>query len=278
MHKKTRDRNMRIETMREYWDGLAKSYTVPPEASLAGRISASYDKLERRLIIDFSLSYLLPASNSILGHIYDLLGEWARTVEIVGIDVSPAICNSAKKKMSNEELMVACADVRKLSFKDETFNIILDLSTLDHIYPAHITSVIREYERAIKEDGIIILVFDWPTFWPYLVKIFNKIRFKENNTFKLLWRLYPVWIEGKLSESGFTILNEFPLGIFSLSLFFLKTSQSNLVGRVVRPLLYGLIRNAKRTKALRHLFPFSRQYLFIARKQRTYEESPKANI
>lgn len=245
--------------------------------------------------MDLSLSYLLLAStngrllllksdlwdegvSSASGHIYDLLRERKKTTEIVGIDVSPVICNFAKMRMCNEEPMVACADVRKLPFGSETFDVILDASTLDHIPPTDIPSVMNEYERILKEGGILTISFDSITFWLCLRKIYNKLLCREIKTFKFWWRLPPNWIKDKLGECGFTILSEFPLGIFSLSLFFLKTSQSNLVRRVVPKLLRHSLRSMKFTKASRYLFPFSRQYFFIAWKQRPCREDSGSEI
>lgn len=285
------------EIMREYWDSVAKRLTPPPRYSRFGLIVARYWKLERRLITELSLSYLRPTSrrerllllksdlwnegvDNSSGHICDFLGEGRRTVEIVGIDVSPLICNSAKEKMGNEELMVACADVRKLPFRGETFDAILDVSTLDHIPPTHIGAVINEYEGALKEGGILTLIFDLKTFWwhRYLQRIFNRLRCKETKRFKFSWRLSPDWIKGKLGESGFTILNELPLGILSLSPFFLKTLQRNLAGGVVPKFLNNSVRSVKLTKASKYLFPLSSQYLFVARKKGVWGEGSNQEI
>lgn len=281
------------EIMREYWDSVAKSLAPHPKYSRFGLIVAPYWKLERRLIAELSLSYLLPISRSerllllksdlwnegidnSSGHICDFVEKAKRTVKTIGMDISPVVCNSAKRRMYNEELMVVCADVKALPFRSETIDIILDVSTLDHIPPTHIAWIIDEYVRTLKEGGILTLIFDSAIFWwlRYLQKIFNRLRCKEGKGFMFSWRLSPDWIKSILGESGFTILNEYPLGILSLSPFFLKASQSNLPWRVVPRLLYGLIKNVKFTKASKYLFPFSSQYLFVARKQRAYREGP----
>jgi len=275
--------------MRDYWDSVAKSLPNPPKCSTFGLIVAPYWKLERRLAAELSLSYLLPASGSkrllLLksdlwnegvdntgGDIFDFLGGGRRTAEIVGVDVSPVICHSAKRRMGKEELRVACADVRKLPFASEIFDIILDVSTLDHIPPAHIASVVNEYERVLKESGILCLIFDSVTsgWLQYLRRIFNRFRYHQTKRFKFGWRLSPDWIKGRLGESGFTILSEFRLGILSLSPIFLKAAQSNLTGKAVPRLLYSPIRSAKLAKALRSFPPLSTQYLFVARKQGAY--------
>ncbi len=271
--------------MSEYWDNEANFHGQLHQYSRFGLIAAPYWRMERRLIAKLSLSHLLPTLNNrrlrLLksdlwnegvdnksGDIYDFLGEEKEAVEIVGIDISQVICNSTKNMMYKEEIMIACADMRKLPFRSETFDAIFDVSALDHIHPTQIASVINEYKRTLKDGGILTLIFDSETFWwlRYARKIFNRLRYKHTSSFTLWWCLSPEWIIGKLGESGFTILNEFPLGILSLSPLYLKTWQSKLVRKVVPELLRGLIGSMKFARALKYLFPLSSQHLIVVKK------------
>jgi len=271
--------------MREYWDSVANSFSQPPKYSRFGFIVAPYWKLERKLALKMALSYLRPASRNgkllllksdlwnegidhISGDIFDFLGKRESTVEVVGIDVSQVICDSARRRKHNGELMIACADVGKLPFGDEVFDIIFDVSALDHIPPSHIPSVINELHRALKVGGILALIFDSVTFWwcNPLRKAFNRLRYKETSEFKFWWRLSPEWIEGKLRANGFAILNGIPLGILSLSPLFLHVWQSSPVEKVAAKPSCDSTKSVTFSKALRYLLPFSSQYLYVSRK------------
>jgi len=274
------------EIMYEYWNKMIEDKSSVPEYSRFGRIVSPYWKLERRLVVELSLSYLQSTSrnrkllilksdlwnegiDSSSGDIHDFLGEWDGTVDTVGIDVSPVICSFAIKKMRNEELTIVCADVRQLPFREETFDAIFDVSTIDHIPPNHVSSVLKEYQRTLIKGGILTLIFDSTTFWwcRYLRKIFNRVRCERAVNFKLWWQYPPEWIKDQLDDCDFTILGSLRLGILSLSPLFLMIRQSVLARGIVSRLLYGSARNVKCIRASQYLLPLSSQHLFILRKK-----------
>ncbi|HEY49185.1 MAG TPA: methyltransferase domain-containing protein [Dehalococcoidia bacterium] len=274
------------ELMREYWDSVAISLPQKPKYSRFGRMVAPYWRLERRLVVESSLTPLIPASgeekvlllktdlwnegiDDSAGDIHDFLGDIRRFAEVVGIDVSPIICRSAGSRARDEELKVACADVRRLPFRSGTFDAVLDVSTLDHIPPDNIALVIGEYKRVLREGGTLTLIFDSDTFWwvSYLRNIFNRLRCQGVGEFQFWCKLSPYWVRRKLSEHGFTIRNEFPLGILSLSPLYLIASRSNLVGKLIRSPLCSSVKGAKFTKLSRYLFPLASQYMLVAKKR-----------
>lgn len=276
----------RSGSVREYWDSVARSLPQAPEYSKFGLLVAPYWGLERRLAIELALSYLTTqaGNNNLLmlktdlwnegidsksGDIFNLLGKMEARTEIVGIDVSQVICNSATKGAGNRELEVACADVRTLPFKDESVAAILDLSTLDHIPTENLSSVVEEYRRILKERGVLILIFDRETFrWvSHLRNIFNRLRGQGSGGYEFWWRLLPGKIKEVLRERRFEILNEFPLGILSTSPIYLRFSRSGIVKKYLSGSFCDLTRIDKFPGVSKYILPLASQYLFIARKQ-----------
>ncbi len=51
-------------------------------------------------------------------------------------------------------------DIRKIPFPDASFNIVIDCSTLDHVHPMDVNTVLAEYKRVLKVNGICLL-FTW---------------------------------------------------------------------------------------------------------------------
>jgi SAM-dependent methyltransferase len=209
------------------------------------------------------------------GNIYDFLGESIRQVKIVGIDISSFVCTSASWKTCHDESMFACGNVELLPFKSDAFNTIFDLSTLDHVSPTLVETVITEYERVLKEGGILAIVFDVENLKGvrHLQKIFNGLRYKDIHTFDYSWRFYPEWIEAKLTGTGFTILHGMPVGILSLSPLFLKAAHISRRSNTVRKLLYILMKNINLVRASRIILPLATQYLFVAMKKGVYSQS-----
>lgn len=56
------------------------------------------------------------------------------------------------------ELTITRGDIRVLPFKDECFDLIVDLSTIDHVRPQDVPQVVREYNRLLETAGMILLV------------------------------------------------------------------------------------------------------------------------
>lgn len=58
------------------------------------------------------------------------------------------------------ETKLKIGDIRDLPYKSNSFNVILDLSTLDHIKPNETKKVLSEYNRVLKKGGKLLL-FVW---------------------------------------------------------------------------------------------------------------------
>jgi SAM-dependent methyltransferase len=78
---------------------------------------------------------------------------------ISGIDISESIISAARRKCP--ELQTAVADVRRLPFKDNRFDLVISNSTLDHFQAASDISVaVSELYRVLRPGGQIVLTLD----------------------------------------------------------------------------------------------------------------------
>jgi len=89
----------------------------------------------------------------------DILGDYQQNArfELCGVDVSPIVCRRAQMRLSKTH--VAQANIASLPFRDESFDVVLDLSVLDHVPASQVPTVIAEYARLGKRGGIVLLIY-----------------------------------------------------------------------------------------------------------------------
>lgn len=81
--------------------------------------------------------------------------------EVHGMDISPGVVAEAERK--NPGLRGVVADARDLPFPDNSFDVVLSLSTLDHFPEAEsITRSLKEIARVLAPGGMLILTLDNP--------------------------------------------------------------------------------------------------------------------
>jgi SAM-dependent methyltransferase len=76
--------------------------------------------------------------------------------EFFAFDISESVVRMAKNKITKEVNLLQ-ADLLHMPFRDSSFDILLDLSTLDHV--PDVSSALKEYERVLKDKGILLLIF-----------------------------------------------------------------------------------------------------------------------
>lgn len=64
----------------------------------------------------------------------------------------------AKAKEVCPYLNIVEGDIRHLPFKDNSFDLIIDLSTLDHILPSETGATLSEYARVLDKGGTLLLI------------------------------------------------------------------------------------------------------------------------
>ena len=93
----------------------------------------------------------------------NVLGNYANEkFNLFGIDLSTEVIKALKVGA----VKPVQANISALPFKVSSMDILLDLSTIDHLPFSATENVINQYRRALKPEGILILVFDsWGLFW-----------------------------------------------------------------------------------------------------------------
>ncbi len=83
----------------------------------------------------------------------------ARTARVCGIDISASTCRLATTRYAR--LAATVADVRCLPFADESFDLVLSLSTLDHFASAsEIERALRCLYRVLRPGGHLLVTLD----------------------------------------------------------------------------------------------------------------------
>lgn len=73
-----------------------------------------------------------------------------------GMDVSRVTCKLAAPQT---EAHIVQADIRGLPFRPETFDLIFDPSTIDHVPLEDAIGVLGQYHRCLRPGGIVVLIF-----------------------------------------------------------------------------------------------------------------------
>jgi len=127
---------------------LAEAYLGVSQRAL-GYLSA-----DRPLVLKTDLwNEVVDKSRNVLDGLL-LSGE---DLDLYGMDISVEICDRAEALY--KEVRVTRGDIRSLPFADRFFDVVLDLSTIDHIPESTLPQAIEEYRRVLKVGGILVLVF-----------------------------------------------------------------------------------------------------------------------
>jgi len=73
------------------------------------------------------------------------------------LEYDATVC--AETRRLHSELQIVQGDIRRIPFRDEMFDAVLDLSTLDHIPMDDMPLALAGYARVLKEDGQLLLIF-----------------------------------------------------------------------------------------------------------------------
>jgi len=97
--------------------------------------------------------------NEVVEHRGDSISKYQNkeNFRLHGIDISKVVCFQARSKVKNVRIIQAI--IENLPFKGNFFDLILDLSTLDHISETKALGVLQEYRRVLNKNGILVLVF-----------------------------------------------------------------------------------------------------------------------
>lgn len=126
---------------------------------------------------------------------------------IIAIDISPELLESAKKNVGEGNIQYVLGNACSMPFEDSVFDVILGSSVLHHL---DIDSALKEVFRVLKKNGIIL--FTEPNMLnpqialqkniPFIKKIMGD---SPDETAFFRWR-----IRKKLEETGFTLVKAKP--------------------------------------------------------------------
>ena len=148
------------------------------------------------------------------------------------IDLSKNTVKFAKELITNElpkylaeKIDIELGDGSKLKFQDESFDIILLFSTLDHILDKETrTKVLAESFRVLKKNGFMIITVPNKRAWFYNFQ--RKKSWKKTNVFE--YNFTPRELRKMLEQTGFKIIR------FASTLSDLPIIQPKILRRVNR--------------------------------------------
>lgn len=97
--------------------------------------------------------------NEALGGARDIAGHFHETHghRFFGLDLARRVCAEARSRVPT--VRVVQADIRALPFRPQSFDVVLDLSTLDHLPEAGVVQALGEYARVLRDGGVLLVVF-----------------------------------------------------------------------------------------------------------------------
>lgn len=104
---------------------------------------------------------------------------------VTGIDISENVLSNV---LETKNLSLLKMDLRDLKFKENSFDLIISLSTLDHLDADDFQKAIVQMSKALKNNGEVFLTLDNRHnklfyleffFWKYIVNIYDRDRCYE---------------------------------------------------------------------------------------------------
>jgi ubiquinone/menaquinone biosynthesis C-methylase UbiE len=104
--------------------------------------------------------------------------------DVIGIDVSRKVVGAVRKRAELEALDAGrylCCDVRHIPLKEDSIDLIISDSTLDHFpHEIDVVDALKELRRVLKPGGTLILTIDnknnltYPPYW--LIRLWMRFR------------------------------------------------------------------------------------------------------
>ncbi len=94
----------------------------------------------------------LGGDRDVLAHLQEKGGY-----RLFGVDVAHAVCTGGRARVAGAH--VVQADIAALPFRTSSIDVVLDLSTLDHLAEWRVAQAIGEYRRVLRDRGVLLIVF-----------------------------------------------------------------------------------------------------------------------
>lgn len=182
--------------------------------------------------------------------LYPFLSEHAGGV--YGIDLAAESADEAKKQFP--ELEAVCADVRKLPFSDNRFDLIVSNSTLDHFQSKkEIDEGFQELFRVLGEGGELLISLD--NLQNPIVGLRNLLPYRLLNRLKLV----PYFVGKTFGRRGFAAALE------KAGFEVLETKAIMHCPRVFAVAVSGILQRRASEKSQRRFLAFLQQFEFFGR-------------
>jgi SAM-dependent methyltransferase len=182
--------------------------------------------------------------------LYPFLSEHAGSV--YGIDLAFEPADAAKKQFP--DLEAVCADVRRLPFSDDRFDLIVSNSTLDHFQSRNdIAQGFRELFRVLGEGGELLISLD--NLQNPLVGLRNLLPYRLLNSLNLV----PYFVGKTYGRRGFVAALE------KAGFQVLETKAIMHCPRVLAVAAAGILQRRVSKKVQRRFLAFLQQFEFLAR-------------
>jgi SAM-dependent methyltransferase len=132
----------------EYYDSLLANQYVHAHLALIDRWA---DFKDWNKLVILKTDMYAEAVNPNRSFLWSIKNE-----HTIGIDIEPQVV-----RLSNSRCTCVNCDVRKLPFKNSSFDLVISDSTLDHFRRKDdIMVALLEISRIVKKDGILIIIMD----------------------------------------------------------------------------------------------------------------------
>ncbi|MFI5165906.1 MAG: class I SAM-dependent methyltransferase [Thermoanaerobaculales bacterium] len=143
------------EERRQSEERLGRWYAEYVGCAYRGAVEIGMARVARRVPVVLKTDLW----NECIGGARDVLGHLQARGEgrFFGVDLSRVVCVRGRANVPRAQ--VVQADISALPFRAESFDAVLDLSTLDHLSDADAAKAIGEYRRVLRGSGVLLLMF-----------------------------------------------------------------------------------------------------------------------
>ncbi len=243
---------------------LTKLFLIPIEKGIKQRRASlakeGKQKQELRILKVDCWNEGIDLERNILAHLQE--GN-----KLYAMDLAHETCLMAKKNTKN--IFVNNGSIEMIPFKDCSFDLLLDLSTSDHLPKEKLPQVFQEYNRVLEKKGIVILVFDWwGIVWKLYMFYLEKLRGHDDYFFKDSTvpsrYIHPIALMKKAArKNGFRIKNEYCIDYTGwmwnrvTKPFWMRLSEKG----------YDKILKLEYSRISKYLRVFAKQYVLILEKE-----------
>ncbi len=183
---------------------------------------------------------------------------------LYGVDIAADVIKAVKVPGIHKTQ----AELLRLPFRNGAFDMVLDLSTIDHVPHDRAPQVVREYRRILAHNGIVVMAVDaWGSVWRAYYAYQKHIRHMEVGVFpgtdipnQYIYR--PQSVLALLRKQGFRILQEHSIDWFGWSW------NRCTIGfwRHIMQRRYRQLIKLEYSSVSKYMKPLAKQYVIIARK------------